>query len=61
MKTQNVKAKLTFNKSAVLELNDTHLLNVKGGTTITVSPASFSITVSIIVYTAGTFGIKIQK
>lgn len=37
MKTQNVNAKLAFNKSSVLELNDEQLNNVNGGLTPTVT------------------------
>jgi hypothetical protein len=32
MKNQNAKNKLVFNKSVVTDLNNTELMNVKGGT-----------------------------
>lgn len=56
MKTQN--RKLAYKKSSVVELNDYHLSQINGGTTIIASPISVTITVSISVYTAGTFGVK---
>lgn len=45
MKTQNIK--LNFKKDSIVELNETQLLNVNGGT----SPLALSILATIAVYT----------
>lgn len=57
MKTQNENTKITYKKTSVLELNDTNMLYVNGGSS-TICIASPPILTSIIIYTAGTFGVK---
>ena len=47
MKKQNVNSKLAFNKVAIVELNDSQLQNINGGS----DPAGVSIAVSVAVIT----------
>lgn len=51
MKTQNVNTKLTFSKNSVLELNDTHLLYVNGGSSKTILAPIISISIIVSVIT----------
>jgi len=60
MKTRNKT--LTFKKNAVVELNESHLAHINGGSSPTITaPITSIIYGTIIVYTAGTFGVKPKK
>ena len=53
MKTQNVNAKLAFNKSSVLELNDAQLSHVNGGSTPLIASSMFCVNAAAAASSAG--------